>query len=188
MHTDLKIAYDDDHRGFIRLTPGRQFVRSLWAVMVEWFHHWNIYFLNAKCSRYITIDLRREHWRSSSSQPSMLYESWPDLAKIRHFDKSLQVFGKILTVYFLFGKTLSILCQICDIIGLIFSVANGQILKNNLTIWSHWLHASIKLLIANERAIQHFEAKKLIVLRKSLSSASATQFETKFGNLGNRFV
>ena len=62
---------------------------------------------------------------------------WPDLAKIRHFGKS-QVFCNSLTVYFLFGKMLSILCQICDIIGLIFIVSNGQILKNNLTILSHW--------------------------------------------------
>ena len=44
---------------------------------------------------------------------------WPDLAKFRHFGKSIQVFG-----------------QICDIIGLIIIVANGQILKNNLTTWS----------------------------------------------------
>ena len=57
----------------------------------------------------------------------------PDLAKFRHF-------GKFLTVYFLFGKMLSLLWQICDIIGLIFGVANGQILKNFLTIWSHLSH------------------------------------------------
>ena len=42
-----------------------------------------------------------------------------------------------LTVYFLFGKLLSLLCKIWYIIGLILIVANGQILKNNLTIWSH---------------------------------------------------
>ena len=54
------------------------------------------------------------------------------------FGKSLQVFGKILTVYFLFGKMMSLLWKICDIIGLIFHVATVQILKNNLTIWSHW--------------------------------------------------
>ena len=63
---------------------------------------------------------------------------WPDLAKFRHFGKSLQVLGKFLIVYFLFGKMLSLLWQICDIIGLIFIVANGQILKNNITIRSHW--------------------------------------------------
>ena len=39
-------------------------------------------------------------------------------------------------VYFLFGKMLSLLWQIRDIAGLIVSVANTQILKNNLTIWS----------------------------------------------------
>ena len=31
----------------------------------------------------------------------------------------------------------SLLWQVYDIIGLIFIVANGQIWKNNLTIWSH---------------------------------------------------
>ena len=36
----------------------------------------------------------------------------------------------------LFGKMLSLLWQICDIFGLIFIVANGLILKNNLAIWS----------------------------------------------------
>ena len=41
-------------------------------------------------------------------------------------------------VYFLFGKMPSLLWQIFDSIGLIFIAANAQILKNNLTIWSHW--------------------------------------------------
>ena len=38
-----------------------------------------------------------------------------------------------------FGKMFSLLWLICDIIGLIFIVANDQILINNLTIWAHWL-------------------------------------------------
>ena len=37
---------------------------------------------------------------------------------------------------------LSLLWQICDIV-LIFIAANGIILKNNLTIWSHWLTPTI---------------------------------------------
>ena len=41
-------------------------------------------------------------------------------------------------VYFLFCKMLSLLWQMCDIIGLIFTFVNAQLLKNNLTIWSHW--------------------------------------------------
>ena len=49
--------------------------------------------------------------------------------------KSVQIFGKFLMICLLFGKMLIILWQIDDIIGLIFIVANGQILKNNLTIW-----------------------------------------------------
>ena len=40
----------------------------------------------------------------------------PDLAKFRHFGKILQVFGKLLTVYFLFWR-------IDYIIGLIFNVS-----------------------------------------------------------------
>ena len=46
--------------------------------------------------------------------------------------------AKFLKVYFLFDKMLSLLWQICDIIGLILIVAHGQILKNNLTFWSYW--------------------------------------------------
>ena len=61
----------------------------------------------------------------------------PDSAKFLHFANTLQIFGKILTVFFLFGKMLSRLWQIWYIIGLIFIVAKGQKLKNNLTIWSH---------------------------------------------------
>ena len=63
--------------------------------------------------------------------------------EISPFGKNLLALGKFLTVYFLFGKMLSLLWQICDIIGLIFGVANGQILKNILTIWSHWLEHSL---------------------------------------------
>ena len=53
------------------------------------------------------------------------------------WQKELQVVSKFLTVHFLFGKILGLLRQICDIIGLAFNVANGQILKYNLTIRLH---------------------------------------------------
>ena len=58
-----------------------------------------------------------------------LLSVWPDLAIFRHFGKSLHFFGKFLTVCFLFGKTLSLLSQICDIFGLILIVANGKIIQ-----------------------------------------------------------
>ena len=74
------------------------------------------------------------NWRTLDRCPV-----WPDLAKFRHFGKILQVFGKLLTVYFLFGKMLILFGRIGYIIGLIFIVANSQILKKILTIWSHWL-------------------------------------------------
>ena len=56
-------------------------------------------------------------------------------SQIDNFLTHFFVIGKFLTVYFLFGKMLSLLWQIWYIIGLIFIVANGQILKNNLTIY-----------------------------------------------------
>ena len=68
-----------------------------------------------------------------------LWPVWPDLAKFHHFGKSLQVFGQFLMVYFLTGKMLSPLWQIGNVFGLIFITANGQILKNIISIWSHWL-------------------------------------------------
>ena len=67
---------------------------------------------------------------------------WPDLAKFCHFGKILQVFGKLSTVYFSFGKILILFWRICFIIGIIFIVTNGQILKNNLTMWSHGFSCS----------------------------------------------
>ena len=54
---------------------------------------------------------------------------WLDLAKICTFYNILQVFGKFFMVYFLFGKMLSLLWQICYTIGVIFNVAYDQILK-----------------------------------------------------------
>ena len=65
-------------------------------------------------------------------QCDQILRNFATLAKVQH------VVCKYLTVYFLFGKTISLLWQICDIIGLIFIIANGKILKNNLTIWSRW--------------------------------------------------
>ena len=61
------------------------------------------------------------------------------ITSVTRFGECLQVLGKFLAVRFLFGKMLSLLWQKCDIIGLIFIASNGQILKNNLKLWSHCL-------------------------------------------------
>ena len=60
-------------------------------------------------------------------------------SSVTRFGEILPLWQKftILTVYFLFGKMLCLLWQICDIIVLIFIAANGQIWNNNLTSWSH---------------------------------------------------
>ena len=56
----------------------------------------------------------------------------PDLAKFRHFGKTLTVFSYLAKCWAYFGTFGKLP------IGLIFIVANGEILKNNLTILSHW--------------------------------------------------
>ena len=58
---------------------------------------------------------------------------WQNFATLANVNKYLANVWQ----FILFGKMLSIFWQICDIIGLIFIAANGQILKNILTIWSH---------------------------------------------------
>ena len=61
----------------------------------------------------------------------------PDLAKFCHFGKKIKDYGNLSRVYLVFSKMLSLLWQICNCVGLIFIVGNGQILKDNLTVWSH---------------------------------------------------
>ena len=55
---------------------------------------------------------------------------WQNLATMTKFYKSLATFWLFI----------SYLAKQCYIIGLIFIVASGQILKHNLTIWSHCTH------------------------------------------------
>ena len=79
------------------------------------------------------------HSNTTNVRVRSLVAVWPDLAKFRHFGTILQVFGQFLTVYLLLVKLVNLLWQICYNTGLIFIVANGPILKHNLTIWSHCL-------------------------------------------------
>ena len=98
----------------------------------------NFFCLSKLFPIFYPFDHLRNSFQAASMSPRTdavklcLQTVWPDLANFCHF-------GKFLTVYFLFGKVLSLLWQICDIIWLIFIVSNGPILKNNLTIWSHCL-------------------------------------------------
>ena len=81
--------------------------------------------------------------------------------------------SRYLAVYILFGKMLGILLQ-NDIIGLIFIDANGQILKNNLTVWSHWLQLTELtkkfLLRWNDKNQKYAIVIKIVELLKRLAS------------------
>ena len=88
--------------------------------------------------------LRRSNYNGAklfSTQRSTSYSLsavWPDLAKFRHFGKTYSDFGKILMVYLVFGKILTLLCQEFYVIGRIFIAVNGQILNSYQAIWSLW--------------------------------------------------
>ena len=79
--------------------------------------------------RYYRTSLKELHvwvslcgWEEKWQEFLWMQAVWPDLAKFRHFGKNLKIFDKYLTVNFLFGKMLSLLWQIFDIIGLVFMV------------------------------------------------------------------
>ena len=83
-------------------------------------------------------------WPLASHSPmnflqwSVSQSVWSDLAKFRHFGINLKVLGKFLKDYVVFGKILTLLWQKCLTIVQVLIVADGQILKNNLAIWSRW--------------------------------------------------
>ena len=106
----------------------------------QWGHFWG----RSRSDHRRAPDLRSpENGRTNSAWCPTA--TWPDLAKFRHFGKvykSLANFWQLIS--YLAKCWAYILWQIRDIIGLIFIVANGQILKNNQTIWSHCLwHTSV---------------------------------------------
>ena len=62
---------------------------------------------------------------------------WPELANFRLFGNNLKVFGQFLEALFTFWQNFEpIFANLCSI-GQIYTVINGQILYNNLIIWSH---------------------------------------------------
>ena len=72
---------------------------------------------------------------------------WPDLAKFRHFGNILKVSRDYLRAYLVFGKKLSLLWPIFYVIWQFFIAANGLILTNNVSIWSHCsrVHSSVNI-------------------------------------------
>ena len=61
----------------------------------------------------------------------------PNFATLAKFYKSLAIFWRFFSY---FAKCWAHFGEFGNIIGLIFIVANGQMLRNNLTIWSHCSH------------------------------------------------
>ena len=62
---------------------------------------------------------------------------WQNLAT------TLKIFGHFQWVQLVSAKVLSLLWLISNAIGQILLAEKGKILKNNLAVWSHWLHAKM---------------------------------------------
>ena len=76
------------------------------------------------------VSKERSSW-SFNSTTSLA--AWPDLAKFCHLQKKSKSLANIWHLISYSAKCWAYFGKF----GLIFIVANGQILKNNLTIWSH---------------------------------------------------
>ena len=61
---------------------------------------------------------------------------WPDLAKVRQFCQKLKDLNFLGFVEYL-SKKWTNFGKVCMVLGPFFVVANGQILKNDLIIWSN---------------------------------------------------
>ena len=73
--------------------------------------------------------------------PEELQAVWPDWAKFRHLDKLSKIFGKYLVVYLVLDKILICFGKLIIHFKEIWSIERSQIMKNNVTIWTHWLQA-----------------------------------------------
>ena len=83
----------------------------------------------------IAKDLSRSHFDAFVIESIMnAVCSVTRFGEISPFWQKIQVFDG----FFIFGKIANLLWQIYYITGLVFIVANGHIIKHNLTIWSHW--------------------------------------------------
>ena len=113
----------------------------------------------------------------------------PDLVKFRHFGwnfwKSLVIFRKL---YLVFGNILNLLQQKIAIRQNVIVVI-GQILNNNLAIWSHWTcDQSCENFLANCIVEQFYARKKnsqqeLLWTQKTFSAKGKNIIIQSFANL-----
>ena len=65
--------------------------------------------------------------------------------EISPFGQNLQSLGKLFEVFFAIWEILDQCGKILYVIGQVLIDANGQMLKNNIAIWSHWKQVCKKL-------------------------------------------
>ena len=88
---------------------------------------------------------RERNYKRANDAPNAvkafsLNSVWPDLPTFRLFGNVLLILVKWFRAYSMFGKFSSLLWQNFNVFGPPFNVVQGQILKYNLAIWSHWLN------------------------------------------------
>ena len=87
-------------------------------------------------NRFANNERRLPQFRVSRKSSSGREEPvWPVLAKFHRFGNILFIFVKWLRFYSVFGKFFNLLWKI---VMLRAGFQHGQILKNNIAIWSHW--------------------------------------------------
>ena len=113
---------------------------------------------------FLTLPLREETMLESTKDIFKTRAMWPNLAKFHHFGiflKSSAIFWGF--IYLVFSKVLNpIMAKIS--IRQILMVLNGQILKNDVAIWSHWsrfISSFLKVVLLKCQCICH----SLIVIR-----------------------
>ena len=120
--------------------------------------------------------------QSSSSSRKELFQCdqiWQNIATLAKVYKFLANFW----MFFLIWQNAEPIWHIRDIFGPIFIVANGQTLKNNLTIWSHWAFLRSTLKEANHWTMssqRNYERGIKRTIGTSISAALCRRWCKKF--------
>ena len=124
---------------------------------------------------FIQSDLERR-WRRRKRCLAQCDQIWQNFATLAKVYKFLVNF----CMFFLIWQNASQFWHICDFIRLIFIVANGQILIDNLTIWSHCLAFDRKLwgrsFVCSSRNVFRRSKKLLFSPDKHVSGVDVKNF------------
>ena len=127
------------------------FGNSWWFTILLWKSAWK-YICGIEPDplllRWPTFRVKKSNFRALQMTKQvelywLVQTAWSDLTKIHHFGQILSVLGNFRKGHLALGIILNLLWQFFNGIGQFFIGASGQVLKNNLAIWSHCLFISL---------------------------------------------